>query len=588
MGIAVKALPVQLLCCVDCKNLNFNMRAGFWRNKCVHRIAQKEAERELQKAKEAAEAANQAKTEFLENMRHDIRTPLTGIVGFAQIIKEETKDKKIKEYADNLTASGETLLEFLNEILDAVRLTSGELSLNKRKFSLKERLEDIVRLSLPKARVKNLNFTLNVDEKIPTYVIGDSKRIHRLILELVSNALNFTDRGQITLSASVAKELERDLVVKFEVTDTGIGMPLDRQQEVFTRFKRLTPSYQGIYKGAGLGLSVVKQFIDDLEGEIYLESEPGKGTTFTCLVSFKKVLVDDSFGAEIPTVTPIKESHELASALEGHNEPLTKNITTHVLLVEDQFLAAKMAKLILESLNCQVDIAENGKMALEKVAAKKYDLVFMDVGLPDFDGCEVTHRLRLAERNTDSHIPILGLTGHIDVENKQRCISAGMDAVLSKPLAKDKAIDLLNAFIPTRSPRRTFPEPNTSNTTKNETSKFIPLTGNVLDLKSAMQLLGGKKELAMEMLEMLVMSFPEEVATLNQAYANQDLHELEALAHKMKGAACYCGTPRLKEACERLEMYLHKATKPDAEIVLLFDQLIREIEAVKSAYSELS
>ncbi len=449
-------------------------------------------------------------------------------------------------------------------------------------------LEDIVRLSLPKARVKKLRLTLKVDEKIPTYLMGDSKRIHRLILELVANALNFTDRGQIKLSASVAKESERDLVIKFEVSDTGIGMPLDRQHEVFTRFKRLTPSYQGIYKGAGLGLSVVKQFIDDLDGEIYLQSEPGKGTTFTCLVGLKKVLVDDSFGAEVPTHAAIKKSYEFAHIISEGDEQTLKNVTTNVLLVEDQFLSAKMARLILESLNCQVDIAENGKTALEKAAAKKYDLIFMDVGLPDFDGCEVTHRLRLAERSGDSHVPILGLTGHIDVENKQRCISAGMDAVLSKPLAKDKAIDLLNAFIPARSPKRTIAEPSTPTTEKNQESDFVPLTGNVLDLKSAMQLLGGKKELAIEMLEMLVMSFPEEVTTLNQAYAAQDMQELENLAHKMKGAACYCGTPRFKEACERLEMYLHKGGKPDAQVVRLFDQLIREIEAVKSAYAELS
>ncbi|MBA3536975.1 MAG: PAS domain-containing sensor histidine kinase [Tatlockia sp.] len=259
----------------------------------------KEFENSLRFAKEAAEAANQAKTEFLANMRHDIRTPLTGIVGFSEILKSESKEPRIKEYADNLVASSKALLNLMNEVLEAVRVSSGEIPMLKRKFNLANTVEQVMALYQARAKEKELNLSHTLDIKLPQFVIGDKIRVHRVLMELISNALNFTDNGYVTVKVELAKQKDRELVIRMIVSDSGLGIPKDKQQDIYVQFKRLTPSYQGIYKGAGLGLYVVKQFIDELGGEIYVDSEPRKGTCFTCLIPLQEPLLDDDSGIAV-------------------------------------------------------------------------------------------------------------------------------------------------------------------------------------------------------------------------------------------------------------------------------------------------
>ena len=204
-------------------------------------------------------AANKAKTEFLENIRHDIRTPLVGIAGCAHAIKDNIDDphkiEQVKEYADILITSRYALTILLNEILETIKVTPGEIPLVKRKFDLKEKLLTIIDLNQAKARQKNLALTLEHDMQIPQYLIGDHPRIHRTILELVTNALNFTSNGYVKLSTKLSQRNEKNIIIKISVADTGIGISGNKQEEVFTRFKRLTPSYKGIYPGVGLGLA---------------------------------------------------------------------------------------------------------------------------------------------------------------------------------------------------------------------------------------------------------------------------------------------------------------------------------------------
>ena len=259
---------------------------------------QKEAEKKLIAEKERAEAANRAKTEFLENMRHDIRTPLSGIAGFAELIKNENNLDKLKHYFAQLAESSGELLRYLNEVLDTFNVASGAIPVLKKKFSFKTIVENVVKLHQTKANEKKLHLTYDVDDKIPAYLMGDHVRIYRIMLELIANALKFTSEGHISISASLAKKDGRDIVVRLEIADTGPGIPAEKQQGLFVTFKRLTPSYQGIYKGAGLGLSIVKQFIEDLQGEVYLESELDKGAQFICLLPLKASLLNDNFGED--------------------------------------------------------------------------------------------------------------------------------------------------------------------------------------------------------------------------------------------------------------------------------------------------
>lgn len=413
---------------------------------------QKIMERNLSLAKNKAEAANNAKTEFLENMRHDIRTPLTGIIGFSNIIKHEKDSKKISEYADNLISSSQALLEFLNDILDTIRLTSGELPMLTKNFNLKEKISMIIKLNQPKALEKNLSLTFQHDENIPTHLIGDSKRIHRIVLELVANALNFTEKGHVRVSTELAKKNNLDIVIKIVVKDTGIGIAKDKQEAIFARFKRLTPAYEGVYKGVGLGLAVVQQFIDDLGAEIYVTSQPHIGSLFTCVIPLKQALLDEKFDSDesldnsittaVPANTDINPTPPLIKS-----ESLSQK---RILLVEDQLLAAKIAESILSDLQCKVDISPNGIHAVEQAQKYPYNLIFLDIGLPDIDGFEVAKRIRANEIETN-RVPIVALTAHLDTENKNQCLESGMDDVLSKPLELEIAEKMLNFYISTNS-----------------------------------------------------------------------------------------------------------------------------------------
>lgn len=408
----------------------------------------KKMEEDLRQAHAMAEAANQAKTEFLENMRHDIRTPLTGIVGFSEILKHESNEQRIKDYADNLIASSHALLALLDEVLEAVRVSSGEIPKLKKKFNLQHTLNHVIELNRARAAQKKLSFTLEIDPALPQFVIGDKVRLHRIALELVANALNFTNHGFVKLCVSLAKQESRQIILKLVVEDSGLGIPKDKQQDIYVQFKRLTPSYQGIYKGAGLGLFVIKQFIDELEGEIYVESEIKKGSRFSCLIPLQIPLIDDASGVQDEMEKIIDGPYETTytQQINPQTQP-AKNHPLHILVVEDNVIAQTVAKSILSKMKCDVDIADTGKNAISQWKNKQYDLIFMDIGLPDMDGYEVTRQIRLQELIKKTHIPIIALTAHVGDENKQKCIEAGMNAVLTKPLSPKSCLDILDALI---------------------------------------------------------------------------------------------------------------------------------------------
>jgi two-component system aerobic respiration control sensor histidine kinase ArcB len=251
----------------------------------------KAIEEELKEAKEKAEIANTAKNAFLENMRHDIRTPLSGIIGFAELLRNEKNPDKIGNYTNKLVASSTELLNFLNEILESIHIASGEIPLVHRQFNLKDIFKSLSNLYQPKAHEKKLTLEFHFDEKISPYLIGDPVRIYRVILELLGNALKFTQEGRVDIYAKISKKNDEDIIIQIEVKDTGAGISSENQHELFVRFKRFTPSSQGIYQGSGLGLSIVKQFIEDLQGEIYYDTKNTTGAKFICLIPLKEALL---------------------------------------------------------------------------------------------------------------------------------------------------------------------------------------------------------------------------------------------------------------------------------------------------------
>lgn len=544
----------------------------------------KKIEVELNRAKEMAEAASRAKTEFLENMRHDIRTPLTGIVGFSDIIKLEANDPHIKEYADNLVASSHALLNFMDEILEAIRVSSGDVPKLKKKFILSHIMQHALDLNKSKAASKRLNFSMDFDESIPKYLIGDSVRIHRIILELIANALNFTDSGFVKLTAKLASRNNREIIIKFIIQDSGIGIPKDKQQEVFLHFKRLTPSYKGIYKGAGLGLSVIKQFIDDLDGEIYVESELQKGSTFTCVIPLKVSLLEDDTGLQEDFETYAALSGESAKKSASNNSTAanSKESKHRILVVEDNIIAQAVAKSILTQSGCHVDIASNGQEALNLWKSNQYELIFMDIGLPDLDGYQVTHHIRVHEIHQNAHIPIIALTAHVGEENKQRCIEAGMNAVLSKPLSKKSCDEILDSFISQNKKEQSTVNPWASDLPSTEEELFKLSSFAILDEAEGLKTTGTQAMLR-DMLQFMLNSLPGDITLLKTAHDEQNWEKTQQLAHKIKGGVVYVGAVRIKMACQYLEHYWKSGERKLLEplyqqLLLVINESMIEIE----------
>lgn len=543
----------------------------------------KRKEKELIKAKQVAEAANQAKSVFITNISHDIRTPLAGMIGMTRIIFKELKSTQGQEAANNLIKAGKILLALLNEVIEITKLDSGDLPVYEIKFSVIELINNLVMLLMPSADEKNLQFIVDYDETVPSYVIGDQRRIHRILLNLVSNAIKFTEKGSVEIAVKLAQEKERNLVLKISIKDTGIGIPKDKQQIIFSRFHRLDPAHKGIYKGSGLGLSIVKQFISEIDGEIYVESESGKGSIFTCIIPLKKTLLDEyenktEMGFDTQAIHELKPDNlnittgvgdELSLATQK-NVPERSEKAAKVLLVEDNKMVQIATKSQLEELGCLIDIADTGEKAVHLLHTNEYDLVFMDIGLPDKNGCEVAAEIRTWEKQRKRHTPIVALTAHIDESNKQECLKVGMESVLTKPLNIEDAEAVLKTFVYQRKSSfkvSVFEEGGADNTAPS------------INIKLSAHLMGGDEALARDMLQMLVDFFPEIENNLEKLYLIKNWDQFQFEVHKLYGGACYCGVPRLKTVARKLEESLK--FKQSTEITRRHKDLIAEIHNIK-------
>ncbi|CAM4415343.1 MAG: Sensor histidine kinase RcsC [Legionella sp.] len=524
---------------MDSQDLTFETQIQQLQNKVV--LLEKEAQHN-------ANVANKAKEEFLSNMRHDIRTPLSGIMGFSELLRAETHEPRIKEYADNLVASSHALLRLMDELLETWRVSTGDVPAQKKKFDLHQLFQQIEALYKARALEKQLKLSLIWDKNLPHFVIGDKIKIHRIVLELVANALKFTNKGFVSIRVELAKKQGRNFVMKLIVHDSGIGMSQENQQDIYLQFKRLTPSYQGIYNGPGLGLYVVKQFIDDLAGEIYIASELHKGTSFTCIIPLQESLLNDEQGADKEQI-----------AIPTHQEPATailKNNGTRVLIVEDNRIAQSVARALLTNLSCQVDIAANSYDALEYYERTVYDLIFMDIGLGEgMDGYEITQKIRSKE-DDDHHTPIVALTAHALDESRQRCIESGIDAVLTKPLTRTQAIDILKTFVPARI-AHTSPSTNKIQADLPARSEELFQLGQhpLLNYEQGLKNCGTNYMLVELLTLMITQELPADVEQMKNAFAKKNYDVVERIAHKIKGGAVYVGTARMKYACQYLERY---------------------------------
>lgn len=408
----------------------------------------KKAEEELKIAKERAEAADQAKTMFLANMSHDLKTPITGIVSTAEYFVNTLEDVEYKQRAENIVLSGLKFLELINEIIELARLKFADLSNGRVRFEIKQLIDDITTLLKLSIENKGLTFNVQFDTRIPTILIGNRWHVYRILLNLLSNAIKFTKKGSIDLNVELAKESRKNVILKITVEDTGVGIPDDKQAIIFDQFTRLTPSHGGIYQGNGLGLYIVKQFIEAMHGEIYVRSKLAKGSAFVCLIPFQKPLDTENKTRsektnEMQLLNLNQPTHKPAAIKQPSFRITTKHPEIikdfHILIIEDDYITAQALTDTLRLLGYTADLAATKEKAISLFKAKQYNIVFMDLGLPDTDGYEITHSLREIEKTTKDKSYIVALSAHADKAIKVRCLKIGMDEVYSKPLLYQQA-----------------------------------------------------------------------------------------------------------------------------------------------------
>lgn len=387
---------------------------------------------ELAESREKAIAATNAKSLFLANMSHEIRTPMNGIIGMTDVLKESKLSKEQINYLNIIELSGNNLLTIINDILDFSKIESGQIELESIKLNLKNEIDQVINLLNDKARRKGIYLKKEIDEQVPDSIAGDPVRIKQVLINLINNGIKFTKNGGVTLSVSLSVLTESSINLTFKVTDTGIGISEKGMTKLFQSFSQTNISTTREYGGTGLGLAISERLVELMSGKIGVESEVGKGSTFWFTAKFE---LDNTLNKE--TVS----SYDLPDKIKA------RKLT--VLIVEDNDINMKVALLVLDNLGHKTEVAENGKVAVEKFMKKRFDAILMDIQMPLMDGIEATREIRKieSERKSKNRIPIIAVTANAIRGDRERFLASGMDNYVSKPFMPDDLEDVLQRTV---------------------------------------------------------------------------------------------------------------------------------------------